>query len=161
MGCKCTSNDADLVQPEQYIISKNKWAKIPPLKPWSLLDFNPLPIDLPYIDSAPNLPPYIDPTNPLALFRLIWTDDLLEELVVYTNEYTKLYPYQEYKDKSRKVWSPCKWKPTTARELLIYLAVTIYIELSPESDIEEYWTKTRRRGVNHFTVRKNIGKNCW
>jgi hypothetical protein len=29
MGCKRTSNDADLMQPNQYIISKNRWAKIP------------------------------------------------------------------------------------------------------------------------------------
>ena len=103
MGRKRTSNDADLVQPEQYIIPKNKQAKILPPKPWSLPDFNPLPINLPYTDSALNFPPYIDPTNPLALFRLIWTDNLLKELAAYINEYTKLYPYREYKDKSRKV----------------------------------------------------------
>jgi len=65
MGCKRTSNDADLVQPEQYIVPKNKRAKIPPLESWLLPDFNPLPISLPYTDGAPNLLPYIDPTNPL------------------------------------------------------------------------------------------------
>jgi len=71
MGRKYTSNDADLVQPEQYIIPKNKRAKIPPPEPWPLPDFNPLPIDLPYTDGAPNLLLHIDPTNPLALFKLI------------------------------------------------------------------------------------------
>jgi hypothetical protein len=51
--------------------------------------------------------------------------------------------------------------PTTARELLIYLAVTIHMGLSPESDIKEYWTKTRRRGVDHFAVREHISKDRW
>ena len=71
IGRKRASNDADLVQPEQYIILKNKRAKIPPPEPWPLLDFNPLSISLPLTNSALNLPPYIDPTNPLALFKLI------------------------------------------------------------------------------------------
>jgi len=33
--------------------------------------------------------------------------------------------------------------------------------LSPKLDIEKYWTKTHKRGVNYFTVRKNISKNRW
>ena len=91
------------MQPEQYIIPKNKRAKIPPPEPWPLPDFNPLPINLPLTNGAPNLPPHIDPTDPLALFKLIWTDNLLKELAAYINKYIRLYPYREYKDKSRKV----------------------------------------------------------
>ena len=71
MGRKRASNNADLVQPKQYIVPKNKRAKIPPPEPWPLLDFNPLSISLPLTNSALNLPPYIDPTDPLALFKLI------------------------------------------------------------------------------------------
>ena len=71
IGRKRTSDDADLMQPNQYIVPKNKRAKIPPPEPWELPDFTPLPIDLPYTDGAPNLPPHIDPTDPLALFKLI------------------------------------------------------------------------------------------
>ena len=92
MGRKRSSNNAGLVQPDQYIIPKNKKAKIPPPKPWPLPNFNPLPIDFPYTNGAPNLP-HVDPTNPLALFKLIWTDELLKELAAYTNEYARLYPY--------------------------------------------------------------------
>ena len=88
-------------------------------------------------------------------------DDLLKELAAHINEYVKLYPYREYKDKRRKVRSPYKWKPTTTRELLIYLAVTIYIGLLPELDIKDYWKTTYKRGVNYFTVRENMGKSCW
>jgi hypothetical protein len=71
MGRKRSSNDADLVQPDQYIIPKNKKAKIPLPKPWPLPEFNPLPIDLPYTNSVPNLLPHVDPTNPFTLFKLI------------------------------------------------------------------------------------------
>jgi len=39
--------------------------------------------------------------------------------------------------------------------------VTIYIGLSPESDIQDYWKTTRRRGVNHFAIRENMGKSHW
>ena len=93
MGRKRSSNNADLVQPDQYIVPKNKKAKILPPKPWPLPEFDPLPINLPYTDGAPNLLPHVDPTDPLALFKLIWTDDLLKELAVYINEYARLYPY--------------------------------------------------------------------
>jgi len=63
---------------------------------------------------------------------------LLEEIAAHINEYIRLYPYRKYKDKNRKVRTPRKWKPTSARELLIFLAVIIYMGLSPERDIEEY-----------------------
>ena len=103
MGRKCTSNDADLVEPNKYIVLKNKKVKTLPPKPWPLPKFKPLPVKYPYTYSAPNLLPDIDPTNPLTLFKLIWTDDLLKELAAHTNEYARLYPYREYKDKNRKV----------------------------------------------------------
>ena len=106
MGRKRTSNDADLVQPDQYIIPKTKKAKIPPPQPWPLPEFNPLPINLPYTDGAPNLLLYIDPLDPIALFKLIWTDDLLKELVAYINKYVKLHPFHKYKDKNKRIQRP-------------------------------------------------------
>ena len=62
------------------------------------------------MDGAPNPPLQVNPTDPLAFFRLIWTDNLLKELAAHTNEYTGLYPHREYKDKGRKV-IPCTVKP--------------------------------------------------
>ena len=93
MGRKSSSNDADLVQPDQYIVPKNKKAKIPPPESWPLPEFDPLPIDLPYTDGAPNLLLHVDPTDPLALFKLIWKDDLLKEPTAHMNEYTRFYSY--------------------------------------------------------------------
>ena len=48
-----------------------------------------------------------------------------------------------------------------SKELLTFLAVTIYMGLLPERDIKEYWTTTYKKGVNHFIVRENISKNWW
>ena len=39
LGRKRTSDDADLMQPNQYIILKNRRAKIPPPEPWPPPDF--------------------------------------------------------------------------------------------------------------------------
>ena len=108
IGRKRTSNNIDLVKPDQYIVPKHKKAKIPPPEPWPLPEFDPFPINAPYTNGVPNLPPYVNPTDSLTLFRLIWTDDLLKELATHTNEYTKLHPYREYKDKSKKVTRPQK-----------------------------------------------------
>ena len=71
MGRKHTSNDVDLVKPDQYIVPKHKKAKIPPPEPWPLPNFTPFPINSPYTNGTLNLPLYVNPTNPLALFRLI------------------------------------------------------------------------------------------
>ena len=93
MGHKRTSNNADLVKPNQYIIPKHKKAKIPPPKPQLLPKFNPFPINTSYTDGVPNLPLYINLTNTFALFRLIQTDNLLKKLTAYINKYTRLHPY--------------------------------------------------------------------
>jgi hypothetical protein len=39
VDCKCTSNDADLVKLDEYIVPKNKKAKNLPLEPWPLPEF--------------------------------------------------------------------------------------------------------------------------
>ena len=52
-------------------------------------------IKSPYISRAPNLILNVNPTNPYALFRLIFTEELLKELIAYINKYIKLYLIKE------------------------------------------------------------------
>ena len=106
MGRKRSSNNTDLVQPNHYIIPKNKKAKIPPPEPQPLPEFNPLPINLPFTNGALNILPDVNPTDPLTLFKLIQTDDLLKKLAAYINEYIRFYLYREYKNKSKEVIRP-------------------------------------------------------
>jgi len=82
MGRNRVSNDADFVQPNQYVVPPN-------LKP--LPHFEPLHIKSPYINKAPNLLPNINPIDPYTLFRLIFTKELLKEFIIYINKYIKPY----------------------------------------------------------------------
>ena len=91
MGRNRVSNDADFVQPNQYVVPPNRKTKQPPPNPKPLPHFEPLHIKSPYINKAPNLLPNINPTDPYALFRLIFTKELLEEFIIYINKYIKLY----------------------------------------------------------------------
>lgn len=51
----------------------------------SLPHFDPLPIYNNYLDGQPNLPPEFDDLDAYKLFRLFFTDELIDRLVYYTN----------------------------------------------------------------------------
>ena len=92
------SNDIDLVQPTQYIVSKNWVAKKLPLEPVLLLPFNPLPIYNENEYSEPNLPDNINNKDPWQLFKLFWMDELINRLIKYINKNAKLHLPSEDKD---------------------------------------------------------------
>ena len=92
------SNDIDLVQPTQYIVPKNRVAKKPPPKPKPLPPFNPLPIYNENKYGEPNLPDNINNKDPWQLFKLFWTDKLIDQLIQYTNKNAKLHPPPKDKD---------------------------------------------------------------
>ena len=149
-----TSNDIDLVQPTQYPISKNRIAKKPPPEPEPLPPFDPLPIFNEDEYGQPKLPENIDNKDPAQLFRLFWTDELLNQLVEYTNKNAELHPAPEDKEFSRR------WRPTSRQELYAYLAVLIYIDLHIESSIKDYWRLNFNYGTMHV-IRNFISANCW
>lgn len=151
MGRNRVSNDVDFVQPDQYVIPPNRKAKQPPPDPKPLPHFEPLHIESPYIGGAPNLPPDVNPTDPYALFRLIFTEELLKELVAHTNEYAKLHPI-----KKKNAIKIRPWTNTTTTELLAYFAVIIHMGIHIEPDIADYWKQTRRQGTKHFLVYEHI-----
>jgi Transposase IS4 len=148
------SNDIDFVQPTQYPISKNRVAKRPPPEPEPLPTFKPLPILNENQYGQPKLPAYINNQDPAQLFRLFWTDELMDQLVEYTNKNAELHPIAEEKD------FPRRWKPTSRQELYAYLAVLIHMGLHGESTIEDYWHKDFNHGSRHI-VQKYIGANRW
>jgi len=148
------SNDIDFVQPTQYIVSKNRVAKKPPPEPEPLPPFNPLPIYNENEYSEPNLPDNINNEDPWQLFKLFWTDELIDRLVKHTNKNAKLHPPPEDKD------FPRRWKPTSRQELYAYLAVLIHIGLHIESSIKDYWHKDFSHGTMHI-LRNYISANRW
>jgi hypothetical protein len=103
----------------------------------------------------PNLPPDVNPSNPYDIFRLFFTQERLELIARHTNEYAALHRQQlKLKPHTRP------WKDTTARELLAFIGIYIYMGLNPLHDVAAYWNTNRRRGV-HDAVREAISLKRW
>jgi hypothetical protein len=74
-----------------------------------------------------NLPPYIDPYDAFAIFKLFFTDKILDKLIEWTNKYAELYLL-------RRILLPiCKEESYTCFRVLIHMGITI------ESAIEDCW----------------------
>jgi hypothetical protein len=56
---------------------------------------------------TPNLPPNLDLQDPLAIFRLFFTDKIMDKLAEWINKYAELYPMEEEAGFARK------WKDST------------------------------------------------
>jgi hypothetical protein len=144
--------DADLVQKTQYKVPPNKTAKKPPPKPWPLPKFEPLHIDDWDDHGSPKLPSDVDIHNPFELFSLFFTDEIMDKLVAWTNKHAELYPPDKEKEHSRL------WQPTCKQELYAYFAVLIYMGITIESAIKDYWKDLNTHGTEHI-VKKYIGIN--
>ena len=151
------SNDEDFVPQTQYPNRTTRTKKKPPPAPSVLPDFNPVPINNNNTYRRPNIPDYIDASDPYAIFKLFFTDKLLDQLVEFTNRNAELYPTPpEYQLKD----SPRAWKLIYRKELLAYLAVLLYMGIYSEPLIEDYWNSSLSNrpiyGVGEF-----IGCNRW
>jgi hypothetical protein len=103
-----TSNDIGFVPPTQYPIPPTRKAKQPPPKPWPLPAFTPLRAEDYDSCSTLNLPPYINPHDAFAIFKLFFTDEILDKLVEWTNKYAELYPAEG----TEQLHRPRAWLPT-------------------------------------------------
>ena len=79
------SNDEDFVPQTQYPNRATRAKKKPPPAPSALPDFNPVPIDNNNTYGRPNIPDYIDASDPYTIFKLFFTDELLDKLAEFTN----------------------------------------------------------------------------
>jgi len=148
------SNDIDFVQPTQYPKLPRGFARKPPPEPLPLPDFEPLLIDNKNTYGTLKLPANVDASNPYQIFKLFWTDELLDKLAEYTNRNAELHPPSKEKD------FPRPWKPTSRLELHAYLAVLIHMGLHIEPSIKDYWHEDFGHGLMHI-LRKHIGLERW
>ena len=151
------SNDEDFVPQTQYPKRTTRPKKKPPPKPSALPDFDPVPIDNNTTYGRPNIPEYIDTSDPYAIFRLFFTDELLDKLAEFTNRNAELHPTpleRQPKD------SPRPWKPTCRQELLAYLAVLFHMGIHTEPSTEDYWNSSLSDGPIHG-VGDFISCNRW
>ena len=83
------SNDIDLVRPTQYTVPPGKKAKQPAPEPWILPAFKPLQIDDFQLQGEPCLPRNVDNSDPLALFRLFFTNKIMDNIMEWINAYVE------------------------------------------------------------------------
>ncbi|KAF2813864.1 uncharacterized protein BDZ99DRAFT_459616 [Mytilinidion resinicola] len=81
-----TSNDIDYVK---WKDPRTKTAKEPPLKPWPMPEFSPLPINDWYDPGEACVTPGLNRHNPMALFKLFFTNEIMDKMVQWTNKYAE------------------------------------------------------------------------
>jgi hypothetical protein len=117
-----------------------------PSKPWLLLAFELLRVKDYDSCGTLNLPPYIDSYDAFAIFKLLFTDKILDKLIEWTNKYAELYLL-------RRILLPiCKEESYTCFGVLIYMGITI------ESAIEDCWgtCEPDGAGLDRLSVYRNI-----
>lgn len=91
------------------------------------------PIEIHPRDIAIDLPSSISADDPFSLFRLYYTDSIIQSIVEATNSYVRQL------DEEGKL--PCRaqdWTPTSLPEMYNYLAIRIYMTLHTVNKISDY-----------------------
>ena len=146
--------DIDIVQSTQYKVPPTRIAKKPPPESWKFPSFKPFEIDDWHDHGQPNLPHNVDTSDPLAIFGLFFTDDIMDKLVQWTNEFAELH---QPSDEEAPKGCPRSWQPTSRTELYAYCGTLIHMGLTTESCVEDYWGNLTTDGVSHI-VKNYIGK---
>lgn len=128
-------------------------AKKPPPEPWKLPKFKPTQITNPLEHGQGNLPPNVNPQDPLQIFSLFFNQQILQTLANHTNEYAALYP-PPASEGSRG------WRDINPEELRAYTGVWIYMGIHAEPSVGDYWN-TDIRKPSHYAVRQAIGLRRW
>ena len=127
-----TSNDIDYVQWKDLC---TRSSKNPLPEPWALPPFSPLLIDDYYDPGEAAVPSSIDRHDPMALFSLFFTDEILDKMAGWTNAFVEAHSVSE-KDIPRGKQRP--WLPTYRQELYVYFGVIIYMGITIELVVEDY-----------------------
>jgi len=115
-----------------------------------LLKFEPLYINDWDDYGLPNLPSNVDTHDPFELFNLFFIDKIMDKLIEWTNKHAELYPPNKEKEHL------CVWQLTCKQELWAYFAVLIYMGITIESCIKDYWKSLDAHSCEHI-IKKYIG----
>lgn len=147
--------DLDVVQKTRYKVPPTRFAKAPPPEPWPMPDFQPYLINDSHDYGETNLPANIDSNDPFAIFQLFFTEDIMDKLVEWTNQFAELH---RPSDKEAPLGNPRAWEPTSRTELYAYFGTLIYMGITTESCVEDYWGDHTEDGASYI-VKNYIGKN--
>ena len=92
------------------------------------------PMQLPDWGWEINLPNNVSPDNPITLFTLYYTPEIVDLIVEKTNSYLR-----EPQDDSCARARAKEWYPTSCGEIYIYFAIRIYMTLHIDNEIADYW----------------------
>jgi hypothetical protein len=95
-----------------------------------------IPMDLPDFGYEIRLPEDASADDPISLFTLYYTLEIIETIVRYTNQCPR-----EVKDPS-KPYSRDKWYLTSVGEIYVYVALRISTTFNVQNEIADYWNKS-------------------
>jgi hypothetical protein len=93
-----------------------------------------IPMKLPDFSWEITLPENTSPDDPITLFTLYYTPEIMDMIVKRTNEHAR-----KPVDDSLPYARANQWYPTSRGELYVYFAVRIYMTLHVENEISDYW----------------------
>lgn len=94
-----------------------------------------LPMECPDFDLEITLPDHVSPDDPITLFTLYYTPEIINTIVLHTNNYSR-----EPQDDTKPYARATQWYPTSSSEIYIFLAIRIYMTLFAMDDIADYWS---------------------
>ena len=114
--------------------STNKGTLRPKAKPIRKKGDSFEPMKLPYWGWEINLPENVSPDDPITLFTMYYTPEIVDLIVQKTNNFER-----EAKDPGRPHSRANGWYPTCSGEIYLYLAIRIYMTLIVCNEIADYW----------------------
>lgn len=92
------------------------------------------PMQLPNWSWEINLPENVSPDDPITLFTMYYTPEIIDLIVKKTNEHRR-----EPQDDSCPRARANQWYPTCCGEIYLYFAIRIYMTLIVCNEISDYW----------------------
>ena len=92
------------------------------------------PMQLPPFGWEITLPEDVSPDDPITLFTMYYTPEIIDLIVEKTNTYLR-----KPQDDSTHCVRANAWFPICRGEIYIYLAIRIYMSLHVENEIADYW----------------------
>lgn len=92
-----------------------------------------IPMKLPDFDHEIKLPNCASPEDPISLFTLYYTPEIIDWMVDKTNSHERYI-----KDPNLPFVRGNNWVDTTSAELYIFMAIRIYMTLAGRNEIADY-----------------------
>jgi len=111
-----------------------------------------VPMKLPHFDWQINLPDTASPDDPITLFTLYYTPEIMDMIVQNTNNYTR-HP----KNESLPYARANEWYPTSRGELYVFFAIRIYMSYIVMNEISDYWNSGEN--TPDHPIQKHMSRN--